>query len=71
MESKTTLSAVYLGKREAFPVSTGKISGRLTRFDHNEIVAARHAGISVEQLAREYHRQPETIRTIIRRGFRE
>ena len=42
-------------------------SGRLSEYDHDEIRAAYHAGVPVEQLAVEYHRRAETIRTIIRR----
>jgi len=46
------------------------MNSRLNEYDHNEIVAAHMAGISIEQLAREYERKVQTIRIIIRRGLR-
>lgn len=44
--------------------------GRLTIYDHNEIIAAHGAGISIEQLMQEYQRKRNTIVTILRRGVR-
>lgn len=46
------------------------IPGRLTRYDRDEIHAARKAGIPVKQLAKEYRRTPATIQKILRsKGF--
>lgn len=47
-----------------------KPTSRLTAYDHDEICAAHRAGVSFEQLAREYNRKVETIRTIFRRRGR-
>jgi len=43
-----------------------KIPGRLTKYDRDEIHAARKAGIPVKQLAKEYRRTPATIQKILR-----
>lgn len=56
--------------RQEKGVKKKMIPGRLTEYDHNEIVAAHKAGVPVEQLAAEYERKINTIRTIIRRGDR-
>lgn len=44
------------------------MTGRLNKYDHDEIRAAYRAGVSAEQLAAEYERKVETIRTIVRRA---
>ena len=41
--------------------------GRLNEYDREEIRAAARAGISIDQLCKEYNRKPLTIRKTLRR----